>query len=118
MTHRPSSEENTGASTFHPPSIRCRSRAEAVGRCLCAIVLMAGFIAIGLVGASARSGTAAAAAPLFGALCLVPVAVIVVRELRRAVLALRIIGARGPRAISRFRRQLDALPETKHPLGA
>jgi hypothetical protein len=116
MALRRSPQEKAKASTFHPPSIPRIGRTEAVSRCLLAIVLIAALALLGFVAACGRAGSAGAG--VFEALLLVPLAVIVVRELRRALLALWIVGARGPRAISRFRRQLDALPETKHPLGA
>ena len=54
--------------------------------------------------------------PWFEACCIVPVGMIGVFELRPSVL--KLLTERGhSRAMQRFRRQLDALPETPHPLG-
>jgi hypothetical protein len=116
MALRRSSKEKPGASTFYPPSIPRAGGTDEVARSLLAILVLAGFIAIGFVTASTKPGSVAAA--LFETLCLAPLAVVVLREVHRAVRRLWISGARGPRAIRRFRRQLDALPEISHPRGA
>jgi hypothetical protein len=76
----------------------------AAQRGLVALGFIAGLIAIGIGAAS--TAWSSPLLPVFEACCLYPIIVVVILELRPAVIALR--GER--RAIRHFRRQLDALP--------
>jgi hypothetical protein len=92
------------------PPITHRAAAQ---RALVALGLIAAFIAIG-IGAASTAWNSPLLLPVFEACCLCPIILVVILELRPAVLALR----ERRRAIRCFRRQLDALPETPHPQGA
>jgi hypothetical protein len=83
-------------------------------------------VALGFIAALAGVGIGAAATatsspilPFFEASCVFPAGAFVILELRPAVVALW--GSRGTatqrRIIRCFRRHLEALPETRHPLG-
>ncbi len=65
----------------------------------------------GLVGAAALVPAPPAVVPLLALIC-VGLPMLVAYELARWVPVLR-----GNRAVARLRRRLDALPETRHPLG-
>lgn len=88
------------------------SRAAALVRCLIALAFVAAILGAGI--GAALTAWSSPALPFFEACCLLPLVAVPMLELRPAVLALR------PRwrVIHRFRCQLDALPETPHPLGA
>lgn len=88
------------------------TRRAAAQRGVVAVGFIAAFIAIGIGAASTASSSPLL--PVFGACCLYPIILVVILELRPAVVARRA----GRRAIRCFRRQLDALPETPHPSGS
>lgn len=84
----------------------------AAQRGLIALGFIAALIAIGIGAAS--TAWSSPLLPVFEACCLYPIILVVILELRPAVIALRA----GRRAIRCFRRQLHALPETPHPSGS
>jgi hypothetical protein len=88
------------------------TRRAAAQRGLVALGFIAAFIAIGIGAAS--TAWSSPLLPVFEACCLYPIILVVILQLRPAVVALR----GGRRAIRRLRRQLDALPETPHPQDA
>lgn len=82
-------------------------------------------VALGFIAALTGTGIAAAVTawrspilPFFDACCAIPIGAVAVLELWPAIVTLW--GCRGTatrrQAIRRFRRQLEALPETHHPL--
>ena len=85
-------------------------------RCLVALGLVVLLITLGIGAASTAWGSPVL--PYFEACCLVPVVIVVILELRPALIALWNAPRGSLGAIRRFRRELDALPETQHPLGA
>jgi hypothetical protein len=96
-----------------PPSRRWA----ATRRCLIALGFIACFIAIGIGAAS--TARHCPTLPFFEAFDVIPILIVVVFELWPAFVALRGgIRRRDRRAIRRLHRQLEALPETRHPLGA
>jgi hypothetical protein len=85
-------------------------RTAAARRCLVALGFIACLLAVGMGAAITASGSLVL--PFLESCCLLPIGLVVIFELCPAVLALRVNRA----AIRRLRRQLDALPETPHPL--
>ncbi|MGO9889700.1 MAG: hypothetical protein ACLP0L_17565 [Solirubrobacteraceae bacterium] len=73
-------------------------------------VFLASLLAIGIGAATSASGSALV--PFFELCCLFAISLVLLLELVPAVVAFRERRA----AVRRFRRQLDALPETPHPL--
>jgi|HubBroStandDraft_4_1064222.scaffolds.fasta_scaffold3132907_1 hypothetical protein len=73
------------------------------------VAFLASLLAIGIAAATSASGSALL--PVFELCCLFAISLVVILELVPAVVALRARRA----AVRRFRRQLDALPETAHP---
>lgn len=91
-------------------AMRLGSLTPPARRCLVALGLMACLLAVG-IGAAITAG-GAPFLTCFETCCLLPIGLVVMLELCPAVLALRADRA----ALRRLRRQLDALPETPHPL--
>jgi CHASE2 domain-containing sensor protein len=84
------------------------------------LIVAVGFIAalLGIAAAAAATAWRSPILPFLEACCVFPAGAVVILELRPAVIAVwacRGIGTQR-RAIRRFRRHLDALPETRHPL--
>jgi len=75
-----------------------------------AVVLIASFLGVGI--GAATSACSFPALMAFEVCCLVATGIVVIFGLRPPVVALRARTA----TIRRFRQQLDALPETTHPL--
>jgi len=75
-----------------------------------AIGFLMSVLAIAIGAATSASGSPLL--PVFEACCLFAIGLIVILELHPAAIALRARLA----AIRRFRRELDAIPETPHPL--
>lgn len=92
------------------------SCAAAARRAAVALAFIAALVGIGI--AAAATEWRSPMLPFFEACCVLPVGVVVILELRPAGVA--ISGCRGTatqrRTIRHFRRQLDRLPETRHPL--
>ena len=78
----------------------------------CAFALMAAFTCAGLVAAALLASAPPVITPLIVAVCLV-CPLIAAWDLAPAIEVLR----HSRRSISELRRQLDRLPETRHPLG-
>jgi hypothetical protein len=90
----------------------------AVRRCVVALGFISVFVALCITGASAASSWAVAA--VVGTCCATPTGAVVVLELVPALCGLHTGGASAAQrdAMRRLRRELDALPETSHPLDA
>jgi hypothetical protein len=101
-----------------PAVALCTSRSVALRRCFVALGFVAAFIAICLAAASAAASWVMAA--VVAACCAIPAGAVVILELVPALAALRSETASAVRrhAIRRLRDELDALPETSHPLDA
>jgi|SRR5947209_6390510 len=98
---------------LQPPAMMpSASPAAAARRCLVALAFLLPLVAVG-VGAASTAWTSPVL-PLFEGCVIGAVGVVLTMELRPAVIVLRASSA----AIRYLRRQLDALPETAHPLGA
>jgi hypothetical protein len=92
------------------------SRCAPVLRCLVALGFVICFTVVAIGAMSTASDSPAL--PYFEVCCVVPLVMVVILELRPAVIALWYGPAGNRRAIRRFRRELDSLPEIPHPQGA
>jgi hypothetical protein len=98
-----------------PPTPRA---AEAARRCLVALPFAVALTIVG-VGAALTATSSVVVLAIFEACGVVyPLAALLLLELGPAVIELWRVKTRARRATQRFRKQLDALPETPHPLGA
>jgi hypothetical protein len=96
---------------------RQRSRTAAALRCLLGLGFVGAFVAIGIAAASTSWTSSMASLRVIEACCLLPVVAVVFAELRPAATALWSGTSSARRTVRSFRQQLDALPETEHPLG-
>jgi NhaP-type Na+/H+ or K+/H+ antiporter len=93
------------------------SRAVATRRCLIAVGFTLSFAAVAAIAATASAGSGLVALVMAG--CALAATVVVVLELRPALAGMRdrSVDAAHRRAIRAFRKDLDALPVVRHPLG-
>lgn len=97
---------------------RCASRTVALRRCFVALGFIAVLVALCITAASEAASLAVAA--IIATCCAIPVGALVILELVPALSGVREDRASAVqrRAMRSLRRELDALPETSHPLDA